>query len=436
MSQLNPNPTHNLANHIAQRAFALMQRRNLIIANPERPVFYAWLLPDRVVLVVDPEMVKNQAVLVDEKKGFQHDLSTILGGRRVITTNSRGIFIQVAYTPPPAKNALRSLPLDLSQQPGPLHVPLGMRREGAFWQPLTALGVIILGGVRGMGKTRVMHGMIQALINGGACDLYLVDGKRGVEFRRYQGQDGVHFYTMSGARQALMDVMSEISRRNPVLDRSGYTSVEEYNDANPSQTIRPILVAIDEISLLPEDCRGMVDELVGTARYAGVYLALATTYPTAEYINPSWKANATCISLPVPTYKESMVVLGRKGAEDLPNIRGRMLMEWQARMIELQAFEVTLPSPPIAYLGPRLDARELKIAAQACEGGLLSIRLLKELHGFTDWKAAKFLEDWEGRGWIEKDPDNKNARRVTQVLRRVVAESSETPQAHKTPETA
>lgn len=425
-----------LVNFISTKAYNFLQRHNLVIKDTGgRPVFYAWPLDDRLVLVIDPETItrQNQIVANDD---FRHDLSTILGGRRVVVTNSRGIYVQVAYTPPPTTKALRSLALDLSQQPGPLHVPLGMRRDGPFWQPITALGVVILGGVRGMGKTRIIHGMIQALLNGGSCELYLDDGKRGVEFGRYGLQEGVHLIH-GRARQGLMDVLGEVNRRNPILMESGATSVEEHNEMQPSKPLKPIVVVIDETSLLPKDCFPLVDTLVGTGRYAGVYLILATTYPTQEYIWPSWKANATCIALPVPTYKESVVILGRKGAEDLPNVQGRMLMEWQARLIELQAFRVTLPVVKSAYMGPTLAGRELEAARQACEGdGVVTIELFKKWIGDeSDWRAYKTLREWEGRGWLVKDPDKSNSRCVTRLLRELITKSSETPKSPESPKT-
>lgn len=427
---------NNLVRYIAQKAFDFLERRGLIVKDAGRPVFYAWPLPDRLVLVIDPELITRQNQVVGNAQ-FRHDLSTILAGRRVVVTNSRGIFVQIAYTPPPAKGGLRSLPLDLSQQPSPLHVPLGMRREGPLWLPITALGVVVLGGVRGMGKTRVIHGMIQALVNGGLCELYLDDGKQGVEFGRYGSQEGVKLIH-GRTRAGLEEVIGEVSRRNPLLIGAGVTSVEEYNERHADSILKPIVVVIDETSLLDKDCFALVDTLVGTGRYGGVYLILATTYPTHEYLHPSWKANATCIALPVPTHRESIVILGRKGAEELPNMRGRMLMEWQARMVELQAFRVELPAArDNLRLGPVLEGVELDAVLSIIgNGGLVTIELFKKLIGErSDWKARKTLNDWERRGWLEKDSANGNARRITPLLQGIAAQTSQTSQTPQTPQT-
>ncbi len=48
-------------------------------------------------------------------------------------------------------------------------------------------------------------------------------------------------------------------------------------------------------------------------------------------------------------------------------------------------------------------------------GGRITIPLLKE-YGVTEWEARKLLEDWELRGWVEKDPRRDNARYVTPKL--------------------
>lgn len=419
--------------HISERAYRLMARDNLVRLDADRPVFYAWPRGDRVILVVDPELVKNQRRMLSEE--FRHDLSTILAGRRVRLTNSRGIFIQIAWEAPPIPRALRQEGLEVSQQPSPLHVPIGTTRNGALWLSLADMDAVLIGGSRRMGKTRLLHGWIQALIRGGRATLYLWDGKGGMEFTRYGGQAAVRL--AKDLHVALAELLAEMGRRGEVLKAAGVSSLVEYN-AQASEPLPALALVIDEVAHIPENCRGMVDDLVGRGGAYGVYPVLATTYPGHKEVQSLVRANlSTRISFPVPTQAESRVILGQVGAETLPKVKGRLLLVWEARLVEAQAFAVTLPAMEAAP-GPQLTERERTLAERALKhGGVMSIAALREWDGeMSEWSARRLLEDWTGRGWLEKDRERKNARRVTHVLLGLLAQTPQTSQAPQTAQTS
>jgi hypothetical protein len=421
-----------LVNHIARRAIDLMRRQKIIVDGPARPVFYAWPQSDRLILVCDPEMIKNQQKILSAE--FRHDLSTILAGRRVVQTNSRGIFLQIAWSPPPAPHALRSTPLDLTQQPTPLHIPIGSTRPGPFWISIIDADSILVSGRRRMGKSMIIHGCIQALIHGGQSELYLRDGKGGMEFRRYCNHPCVHL-AQDNLRQALIDIQIEVNRRQRVLSEIGATSIIEYNELHPESRMAVLVLVVDEIAHIPADCRPILGDLIGRCGAYGVYPILGTTYPGHKEVGALIKANIGLkIALPVPTQSESRVILGVKGAESLPNIKGRMLFEHNARLIEGQAFLITLPDGN-AYGGPRLYGIELEIAQYALQGECtLSIALLKQIYNMSEWNGQKLLKQWESRGWLEKDKNNSNARVPTALLRLVLDESSNIPKSPKSPQ--
>lgn len=422
-----------LINHIANRALDLMRRQKLIIEGaPGRPIFYAWPRDDRLILVIDPEMIRNQGKILSAD--FKHDLSTILAGRRVVQTNSRGIFIQVAYTPPPAPQSLRSEPLDMTSQPSPLHIPIGMTRNGPFWISLVEADSIIVAGRRGMGKSRIIHGCIMALIHGGQAELYLRDGKGGLEFLRYAGHECVKL-AQNNLKSALLELQLEVNVREKILSSEGVTSTTEFNEIHPDRRMSAIALVIDEIAHIPDDCRPILGDLIGRCRAYGIFPIMGTTYPGHKEVGGLIKANIGFrIALPVPTQNESRVILGAKGAESLPKIQGRMLFEWNARMIEAQAFIINLPDRT-GYLGPILSGNELEIARRAVEtGALMSIELLKQDYSMSEWKARNLLNDWAGRGWLIKDANSSNARRFTPLLRDVLAHSSQVSQSPQSPQ--
>jgi hypothetical protein len=192
---------------------------------------------------------------------------------------------------------------------------------------------------------------------------------------------------------------------------------------------------VDEIAHIPDDCRPILGDLIGRCGAYGVYPILGTTYPGHKEVGSLIKANIGMrIALPVPTQSESRVILGSKGAEELPNVQGRMLFEYNARLIEAQAFEITLPDGS-AYAGPTLTGIEVDIANYALLGDkTLSIALLKQVYNMSEWNGRKLLDQWESRGWLEKDKNNSNARVPTALLREVLAQSAQDSQSPQIPQ--
>jgi hypothetical protein len=67
---------------------------------------------------------------------------------------------------------------------------------------------------------------------------------------------------------------------------------------------------------------------------------------------------------------------------------------------------------------PPLDTEEQALIRRAVREseGRMSIPLLVEW-GMTEKPARKLLKEWELRGWVQKDPQRKNARYITPKLR-------------------
>ena len=182
---------------VASRTMDLLrQERALLRANGQ--VF--WLLPrhDRLVLVFDPMQVNLDRV----NSKFADKLSTLLHGRRVVFSNSRGLFLQIGFSMP-TYAPLETIPLDLATQPTPLSLPIGTTAKGPLWVGLEDGDSFLVGGVRGMGKTGLLHGMIQALLHGKRAIVYAWDGKDNVEYLRYYGAENYRFIPMDGIQAAL-----------------------------------------------------------------------------------------------------------------------------------------------------------------------------------------------------------------------------------------
>ncbi len=420
-NEITPEIAVRLARHIAERAARLLEDRGIIASDGQRnkPAFYVWPRPDRVILILDPLAVENVDRVLNPR--FVHHLATVLGGRRIVSTNSRGIFLQVAYYPAPTA-ALGAQPLDLAAQPSPLHLPIGMTARGPLWLELPEMDAVLVGGSRRMGKTRLLHGWIQALARGGQALLFLWDGKGGVEFARYRGQADTTVAV--DLAEALAAIGAEMARRAELFRQNGAPALPEYNAAARDRLPRIVLV-VDEAAFIPDEAQRAVADLVARGGAFGVHPVFATQRPDAQAVQALVKANlSTRIALPVPGSHDSQVILGRTGAEKLAKRPGRLLLVWGGQLVEAQAFQVDLPggdgatpNAPVKLISQR--ERKLVEAALAL-GGWFHIRKIGETAGESrDWVNA-VAKRWEAMGYLTAVQTDENGhrlgRRVTDAL--------------------
>lgn len=324
-------------NVVAHRTIDLLQERKVLLYD-DHTVFYVWTLADRVLVIFDTTMIDIGKLNED----FAHRLSTRLQGRRVVRTNSRGLYLQIAQGIPLGPRPLETVSLDLSKQPTPWHLPIGMTKAGPLWVSLLEGDSYLIGGSRGGGKTGEEHGWIQALLQGGQTQVYAWDGKRGAEFGRYVGRD--NFHLMFNGIKGLSELEALLKDREKSLTESGFPNTAMYNDANPEQIMHPIALFVDEAADLPDQAKQLLESMIRLYRHVGLYPVIATNQPTVASV--FGKTNlSTRIAFRVPHHSDSVTMLGYKGAESLPDVRGRGLIVWKGKFVEFQSFEVTYPMP-------------------------------------------------------------------------------------------
>ena len=363
---------------------------------------------------------------------FAHCLTTALNGRRVVATNTRGIFLQVAYEPPPLID-LTPRPLDLTRQPSPLHVPIGTTARGPLWLSLVEMDAVLVGGARRMGKTRLLHGWIQALIRGGAAQLVLWDGKGGVEFGRYAGAERVVW--VNELAEGLQVISAEMARRVALFRAAGVPALPEYT-ARTKDTLPVLILVVDEIagrgeepySRVTDADRAALSDLVSRGGAFGVHPVLATQRPDVAAVQSLVKGNlSTRIALPVPSTYDSRVILGHSGAEKLAKEKGRLLLTWEGRRVEAQSFLVELPAGSGEREAPAslLTAAERRLARAALEelDGWFHIKGLVTITGESERRVSALARRWGNLGYLtdvqRNDQGHVVGRQVTDALRRV-----------------
>jgi hypothetical protein len=354
---------------------------------------------------------------------FREQLGSTLGGLKVTFSNSTG-FRLVAIL---EDNSLigDQRPLNLDEQPGPWHVPIGDLLDGKeFWLSIIIMDSVLVGGSRRMGKTRLLHGWIQALIHGGQTLLYLWDGKpNSIEFGRYADRPGVTVigeHSLSDGVRQLKQIMIE---RSGQFTQAGVVDFQSF--IAQGGDLQPVVFIVDElaaISLLPdaEEILSTIEDLISRGGAFGIYPVLATQRPTANAARGVSKTNLqTRISLPVPSHTDSQIILERVGAEKLPKVKGRLAIVWEANLIQAQAYwvelpeQVAIPDRPDPEPAPAQNDisdsnRRLIEQCLAENGGLFTLAWLGSI-GLGQGEARNCQNYFARKGWIAKDPNCSNA---------------------------
>jgi hypothetical protein len=381
--------------------------------------------------------------LCDEK--VIHQVSTALGGRRVEVVNHRGVAWLLAMDlppledPQPRRRLPRQVSLDLEVVPeGRFMVPLGVGCDGPVWRSLPDLDCILLGGVRGYGKTTFLFSALVALLQQHGpheLQVVIVDPK-GFDFSLFDGVPHLWAERATDADNAaclLADLVAEMEDRGEQFARFGVRNLEAFNEASP-EALPLLLVVVDEVTDLMLEAgrqaaalQRCLVRLISKGRAAGIVLLVATQNPKSEVFSTLARGNfKTRIAFWVSEAVMSRTILNRGGAEQLPQVQGRMLalVEGQSgEPLELQGFyladgavkSIVGELAGREYL--RLTAAELLVFAWAAEhDGYLGIEDIARLLDTTAWQARKLAATWQRRGWLEKDRSAGNKRKVTEAL--------------------
>jgi len=400
---------------IAQKTLHLLENQNGLIDG--RIAFYVLPLAKRAILIFDPLALRRPEMVVHQT--FVHRLSTALGGCRVVTTNSRGLYLQVAYTRP-VLSKLQTQPLDLSQQPGGLHVPIGQTQRGSLWLSITEMDSSLIGGTRRMGKTNLLNTWILALLHGGETFLVLWDGKDGTEFGRYAARENT--LAVDDLDEGLRHLNGEIAHRKQLFRTEGVNALPAYNRKTRAKLL-PLVLIVDEAALIPDDLQEALSRLIAMGGAYGIHPVIATQRPDAKAVQGMLKANlSTRIALPVPSHQDSQVILGRSGAEKLPKAKGRLLLVWNARLIEAQAYLAPQEATPqLLDTTSLLAGRELRLVQTAIEeDGWFRVRDIAHRAGESrDW-VNDIAKRWERMGYLtpvqRNEKGHPQGRKLTAAL--------------------
>lgn len=176
---------------------------------------------------------------------------------------------------------------------------------------------ILIGGTTGSGKSVLINTIICSLYYNTPKEMFnlvLIDPKK-VELSKYKAFNNVKFIEETNeAVFYLSQLVSIMEQRYAELERLGKKNGDNY--------FKPVFVIVDELADLMLSSRYEVEEsvvrLAQKSRAVGIHLILATQSPRAVVITGLIKANiGTIIALKTSNFRESVILLGHKGSEDL-----------------------------------------------------------------------------------------------------------------------
>jgi energy-coupling factor transporter ATP-binding protein EcfA2 len=176
-----------------------------------------------------------------------------------------------------------------------LRVPMG--RMGATRQQWLKLGRgvaqhALVAGKTGSGKSTLLHAIVTNIAlwySPDEVELYLVDFKKGVEFKTYATHELPHARAIAVESDrefglsVLQRIDAELTRRGELFRRAGVQDIGSYRRDNPAAVLPRTLLIIDEFQeffseddKLGQDAAVLLDRLVRQGRAFGIHLLLGS----------------------------------------------------------------------------------------------------------------------------------------------------------------
>ncbi|WP_423743917.1 DNA translocase FtsK (plasmid) [Haladaptatus sp. SPP-AMP-3] len=213
---------------------------------------------------------------------------------------------------------------------------------------------MLVGGATGGGKTVFLYSLIMNFMEQkgeGNVEFALVDPKE-TDFIFFDAlpnlsNDEVITDAEDAANLFEWLVDEEIPRRKQLFRESVCRDIGEYNEQNPDEQMKPIVVIIDEYSDLlqqlgedADDTEDNVRRIAQIARAQGIHLVISTQRPSHEAIDTDLRANLdTRVAFRLPKHSDSRILIDEGGAEELGG-DGDMLLKEADRTTRLQGLYV------------------------------------------------------------------------------------------------
>lgn len=151
---------------------------------------------------------------------------------------------------------------------------------------------VLIGAITGAGKSNLLHVFITSLYihySPDEINLYLIDFKKGVEFREYSGVEVPHVRVIAiesdreFAVSVLQGLAQEMDRRGDLFRKTGVQNIGQFRRKHPDHILPRIVLIVDEFQdffaeddWLSGEAASIIDQLARKGRAFGIHIILAS----------------------------------------------------------------------------------------------------------------------------------------------------------------
>ncbi len=299
------------------------------------------------------EILPNSGFNIKKYNGLESHLQMILSAQevslRIPIPGRRTVGIEIP-NPKPYPVQLRSMLEDREYlaKRTELFFPIGLDVEGnPHFGNLARMPHLLVAGQTGSGKSVFVNSLIVSLLYSNSPEqmqMLMIDPKK-VELSSYEGLPHLITPIVTDPRRAAMmlkKAVQEMEYRYERMVKAGVRDIQTYNEKISDNPLPFFVIVLDELADLLMVSDGSVSEsiqrLTQLGRACGIHLIVATQRPSKQVLSPVIKSNLPVrIAFSVASTADSMVILDRKGANELLG-RGDMLYQSNSQpMIRLQS---------------------------------------------------------------------------------------------------
>lgn len=246
----------------------------------------------------------------------------------------------------------------LENTTGSLDVIAGQLADGSF-EIVDIAGAphMLVAGTTGSGKTIFLHAILVSLLQQYSADeleLLIIDPKQ-TDFIFFEGLPHLYGGSVVIDAEEALERIQEINNkdkeeRTAALRSCRSKNIESYNQKNPDNKMKRLVVVIDEYSDLIQaaemqgtrkDFEKNLLMLLQRVRNLGIHLIIATQRPSAQIVTGALKAVIPFrVSFRLPSHTDSQTILDASGAENLLG-KGDMLMVTESGTTRMQGLYVS-----------------------------------------------------------------------------------------------
>lgn len=246
----------------------------------------------------------------------------------------------------------------LKNHEGRLNVIAGQMPDGQF-DILDVAGAphMLIAGTTGSGKTIFLQSMLVSLLyqfKPEEMELLIIDPKQ-TDFIFFEGLPYLYGGKVVIDADEALEMLQQINsvdkeERTKLLRESRSRDIDSYNQKNPGNKMKRLVVVIDEYSDLIQaaemnetrkDFEKNLLMLLQRVRNLGIHFIIATQRPSAQIVTGALKANIPFrVSFRLPSHTDSQTILDMSGAENLLG-KGDMLMVTETDTKRMQGLYIS-----------------------------------------------------------------------------------------------